>query len=103
MTGEKTKMEAMELSFAAHFDLASIHPFYDGNGRTSRLLMNYIQAYYGLPLATVYKEDRAEYFQALTLTREKEDTKIFQEFMKSQYQKLLSTETKAFQKMDNKM
>jgi len=28
----------------AHFSLVSIRPYYDGNGRTSRLLMNYIQA-----------------------------------------------------------
>jgi len=37
-----TVQEKIEISFAAHFDLVSIHPFYDGNGRTSRLLMNYI-------------------------------------------------------------
>jgi Fic family protein len=38
--------EQLKLSFSAHFDLVSIHPFYDGNGRTSRLLLNYIQAYH---------------------------------------------------------
>ncbi len=102
MSGEKTRMKATELSFAAHFDLVSIHPFYDGNGRTSRLLMNYIQAYYNLPLATVYKEDRAEYFQALAKAREKEDTGIFQIFMKGQYQKLLTMEINSYQKMIKK-
>ena len=34
--------EKLNLSFDAHFNLVSIHPFYDGNGRTSRLIMNLI-------------------------------------------------------------
>jgi Fic family protein len=38
--------EQLNLSFDAHFNLESIPPYYDGNGRTSRLLMNYIQAYF---------------------------------------------------------
>ena len=91
--------EKIELSHAAHFDLVSIHPFYDGNGRTSRLLMNYIQAFYQLPLGIVHKEDRAEYFEALTEARKKEDINIFQEFMKSQYKKLLQKEIDEFLKM----
>lgn len=37
-----------ELSFNAHLNLATIHPWVDGNGRTSRLLMNYIQFVYNL-------------------------------------------------------
>lgn len=101
MTPSKSVTGAAELSFAAHFDLVSIHPFYDGNGRTSRLLMNYIQAYYQLPPATVFKEDRAEYFQALTDAREKEDSGIFQSFMKKQYEKLLNTEVLAYQQMQD--
>lgn len=48
--------EKIELSHAAHFYLVSIHPLYDGNGRISRLLMNYIQAIYQLPLGVVHKE-----------------------------------------------
>ena len=35
-----TMVEKLNIAFDAHFDLVSIHPFYDGNGRTSRLLMN---------------------------------------------------------------
>lgn len=104
MTLPKATMKAIELANAAHFDLVSIHPFYDGNGRTSRLLMNYIQAYYELPLATVFKEDRADYFHALTEARKKEDIHIFQNFMKAQYEKLLNQEVKAFRQMkENKI
>jgi len=30
------------MAFDFHFDLVSIYPFADGNGRVSRLMMNYI-------------------------------------------------------------
>ncbi|MBS1602679.1 MAG: Fic family protein [Bacteroidetes bacterium] len=84
--------EQLKLSFSAHFDLVSIHPFYDGNGRTSRLLMNYIQAYHGLPLAIVFKEDKADYYVALQETRKQEDMQIFYAFMFGQYIKHLEQE-----------
>ena len=88
--------EQLELSFAAHFDLVSIHPFYDGNGRTSRLLMNYIQAYHGLPLAIVFKEDKADYYVALQETRKQEDMQIFYAFMFGQYRKHLEQEIASY-------
>ncbi len=34
--------EQYELSFNAHLNLVTIHPWVDGNGRTARLLMNYM-------------------------------------------------------------
>lgn len=40
--------EQYELSFNAHLNLVTIHPWVDGNGRTVRLLMNYIQFCYHL-------------------------------------------------------
>jgi Fic family protein len=78
------------LAFDVHFQLVSIHPFADGNGRISRLLMNYIQAYHKQPLTVVFKENKLDYYQALVSTREKQDIQIFRKFMFSQAEKLFS-------------
>ena len=66
-----------ELSFWAHYELVTIHPWADGNGRTCRLLMNLLQWEFGVLPTKVLKEDKAEYIQALTDTREKEDISVF--------------------------
>ena len=66
-----------ELSFWAHFELVTIHPWADGNGRTCRLLMNLLQMEYNVLPTKVLKEDKAEYIQALIDTREHEDINIF--------------------------
>lgn len=89
-------IQQLELSFAAHFDLVSIHPFYDGNGRTSRLLMNYIQRIHKLPLSFVYKEDKAEYIEALKASRSGKDLKPFHQFMFMQLTKQLKTEIELY-------
>lgn len=86
------------LAFEAHYQLVSIHPFSDGNGRTSRLLMNYIQHYSGYPMTLVFAEDRITYFEKLEASREKEDIEIFQKFMKAQACKYFSEEIALMQK-----
>ncbi|MFC0516692.1 Fic family protein [Mucilaginibacter angelicae] len=91
--------DQLNLSFDAHFNLVSIHPYYDGNGRTSRLLMNYIQAYYNLPLAIVRSENKAAYIQALIDTRQQENIEIFREFMINEYRDLLQKEIEKFEEM----
>jgi Fic family protein len=88
--------DKLNLSFDAHFDLVTIHPFYDGNGRTSRLLMNYLQRKHQLPLAIVFKEDKVDYIQALQKTRQEKDEGIFRKFMLLQYEKHLSVEIKKY-------
>ncbi len=70
-----------ELSFWAHYELVTIHPWADGNGRTSRLLMNLLQMEFGVLPTKVLKEDKAEYIQALVDTREEENIDIFVDFM----------------------
>src|SRR5687767_405664 len=84
---EVSIIEKIIFSFKIHYDLVYIHPFYDGNGRTSRLLMNALQKYHNLPLAIVFSEDKVEYIQALVDTRQKEDINIFIDFMLNQYYK----------------
>lgn len=49
----------------AHFQLVSIHPFIDGNGRTARLLMNMILIMLGYPPAIIRPRDRLAYLNAL--------------------------------------
>ena len=70
-----------ELSFWAHFELVTIHPWADGNGRTSRLLMNLLQWEFNVLPTKVLKEDKADYIQALVDTREREDINIFLDCM----------------------
>ena len=70
-----------DLSFWAHYELVTIHPWADGNGRTSRLLMNLLQMEFGVLPTKVLKEDKATYIQALIDTREAEDIAIFQNCM----------------------
>jgi Fic family protein len=94
-------VEKLQICFDAHFDLVTIHPFYDGNGRTSRLLMNYLQLYFNLPLSIVFKEDKAAYFEALQQTRKEEDISIFRTFMFAQYVKYLQQEIDKFEELSN--
>ena len=66
-----------ELSFWAHYMLVTIHPWADGNGRTSRLLMNLLQIEFDVLPTKVLKDDKAEYIQSLVDARESDDINIF--------------------------
>lgn len=69
------------LSFEAHFRLVTVHPWVDGNGRTTRLVMNMIQRQLGLVPSIVRKEDKGEYIQSLVDSRENDDSTITQDVM----------------------
>ncbi len=96
----KSVFEILELSFGAHFELVSIHPFIDGNGRTSRLLMNYIQQRFKLPLAIVFTEDKADYINALKEARQEQNIQPFYNFMFEQYKKYLTAEIDSAKKLN---
>ena len=80
------------LSFDSHYELVTIHPWVDGNGRMSRLIMNHIQFEYGLVPTKVCKEDKADYIQALIDSREQGTTEAFSEFMLQAHIKNLQQE-----------
>lgn len=92
----ETLREQYELSFNAHLNLVTIHPWIDGNGRTARLLMNYIQFCYNLFPTKIFKEDREEYISALRQFQEEEANLPFLDFMVGQLKKSLSLEIERF-------
>ena len=59
------ELNPLELAAWTHAEFVKIHPFTDGNGRTSRLIMNYQLMAEGFPAISIAKEDRLEYFKAL--------------------------------------
>ena len=84
------------LSFDAHYELVTIHPWVDGNGRMSRLIMNHLQFEFGLVPTKVNKEDKAEYIQALVDSREQDTTKPFREFMLKEHIKNIRHEIETY-------
>lgn len=70
-TGERTHWNPIVRAIAAHFYVVSIHPFGDGNGRTSRAVESYLLYQAGVnargfySLANYYYEHRAEYVRHL--------------------------------------
>ena len=99
----ETFREQYELSFNAHFNLVAIHPWVDGNGRTARLLMNYIQFCYNLFPTKIFKEDKEEYISALRLSQEEEVNQPFLDFMAGQLKKSLSLEIERFNASQKKI
>lgn len=55
----------IELAAWTHAEFVKIHPFVDGNGRTSRMIMNYQLMASGFLPVSIAKENRLEYFEAL--------------------------------------
>ncbi len=88
--------EQYMMSFDAHNRLVQIHPWVDGNGRMSRLLMNHIQFEFGLIPTIVKKEDKSDYIQALVDSRENKSMEPFREFMMEEHVKNLKEEIKNY-------
>jgi Fic family protein len=59
------KLHPLVLAARFHYDFVMIHPFDDGNGRMSRLLMNFILMEFGFLPAIVRNKNRNEYIRAL--------------------------------------
>lgn len=92
-----------DLSYWAHYQLVTIHPWADGNGRTSRLLMNLLQMEYDVLPTKVLKQDKAEYIQALIDTREAEDINIFLDCMARLHQEHLRHDIALFEESVNEV
>jgi Fic family protein len=61
-----TDLNAIEKAALAHYRLVKIHPFFDGNGRTARLLMNLMLFSEGYPPTILRYTDRKKYYRCLS-------------------------------------
>ena len=59
------KLHPLERAAKVHADFVGIHPFIDGNGRTSRLLMNLELLKSGYPPSVITVDNRLAYYEAL--------------------------------------
>ena len=84
--------ELYQLTFDVHYNLVTIHPWADGNGRMARLVMNMLQFEFGLIPTKILKEDKEEYIKALVSTREDDNLGIFRGFMTSMMEQNLQNE-----------
>ena len=90
-------IECYKLSFDAHFHLVTIHPWADGNGRMSRLLMNQLQFEFGIIPSNINKDRKAEYIEALIATRENDDIELFRNFMFEEHSRNLEQTIRNYQ------
>ena len=61
----KNELNAIELAAWTHAEFVRIHPYTDGNGRTSRMIMNYQLMSNGFLPVSIAKENRLSYFEVL--------------------------------------
>jgi Fic family protein len=96
---KKQSLESLEnilkTSILTHLKIVKIHPFTDGNGRTTRLFMNTILMQNQLPPIDILPKNRKEYLQSLEESTETETSK-FMDFCLSEYEQNLDTYLETF-------
>ena len=72
----KTVKDIIIFSAWAHNEFQHIHPFFDGNSRTTRILMNYCLLNFEFPLINIYEASKDEYLNFTKLSKKRDDEKF---------------------------
>jgi len=95
----REKLHPVELASEMHERLVTIHPFIDGNGRTSRLLMNLILLQNGFPIAILKgdTESRLKYYGALENAQTESNKKPFLDLIADNVKETMERIIKVFE------
>lgn len=83
----KKALHPVELAALAHLKLVTIHPFIDGNGRITRLIMNFILNKHGYPMLNIPYTNRISYYTSLERAQVKKIDSIFVQWFFRRYLK----------------
>lgn len=81
----KNKIHPVELAAISHLKFVTIHPFGDGNGRISRLIMNFILNKKKYPMLDIPYENRNSYYNALERSQMKSEDRVFLQWFVKRY------------------
>lgn len=95
----KDETHSIKRAAWVHAEFVRIHPFTDGNGRTSRMIMNYQLMSDGWLPVSVSKEDRFAYFKALEAYAADGDIEPFAVFVAELEEKELDRMNEAIQQV----
>ena len=91
---QKKELHPVELAALLHYKFVCIHPFDDGNGRISRLLMNYVLLKNNLPPVVIKSADKKNYLSALR-NADIGNVRVFVEYIARQLEWSLQLSIKA--------
>ena len=94
----KYKIHPLELAFYFHLKFEHIHPFFDGNGRTGRMIMNKILMAHGYFPVIIYSSNSTGYFNAIARGLGGNE-KSYQQFMLEQTRKTYQQFSDVIQKL----
>lgn len=83
----KNKLHPVVLAGLVHLKFVTIHPFSDGNGRISRIMMNFVLNKYNFPMLNIEYNNRNSYYHALERSQIKKQNNIFVQWFLKRYLK----------------
>lgn len=83
----KAKANAVELAGLVHLKFVTIHPFADGNGRISRVMMNFVLQRNGYPMLNIEYKGRSSYYNSLERSQLNQDERPFMNWFFRRYRR----------------
>ena len=84
----KIKLNPVILAALVHLKFVTIHPFSDGNGRISRIMMNFVLHKHNYPMLNIEYTNRNSYYNALERSQTKNKEYIFVQYLVKRYLKI---------------